>query len=121
MKSILLIILGLAAGSFSGLVGVGGGIVLIPALVFGFGMSQQMAQGTTLAVLIPPVGILAAWAYYQKGFVDIKVAALICLGFLFGGYIGSKLAVGLSSDMLQKIFGCFLLIVASKMLFFSGK
>jgi len=111
------IILGLAAGVLSGLVGIGGGILIIPALVLIFGFTQQTAQGTTLALMVPPIGILAAWAYYQQGYVDLKVAGLICLGFVLGGYFGAKLAISVPKDMLQKIFGGFLLLVSLKMLF----
>ena len=110
------IILGLLAGILSGVVGIGGGIVIVPALVFIFGMSQVEAQGTTLALLIPPIGILAAWSYYTRGFVNIKVALLIIAGFLVGGLIGGKIAVGLPNAVLQKIFGTVLLLVAIKML-----
>ncbi len=116
-KFISLIALGLISGAFSGLVGVGGGVIMIPALVYAFGFSQQMAQGTTLAVLIPPVGILAAITYYQKGFIDIKTAALIALGFAIGALFGARLAVNLPTQVLQKIFAVFLLLVSCKMLF----
>ena len=111
------VILGLAAGVLSGLVGIGGGILIIPALVFLFGFTQQTAQGTTLALMVPPIGILAAWTYYQQGYVDIKAAGLICAGFVIGGYFGAKLAVSIPKDLLQKIFGGFLLLVSLKMLF----
>lgn len=109
------IILGILAGILSGVVGIGGGIIIVPALVFVFGMSQLEAQGTTLALLIPPVGILAAWSYYTHGFVDVKVALLIIIGFLLGGLIGGKIAVGLPNAVLQKIFGVVLLLVSIKM------
>jgi uncharacterized membrane protein YfcA len=99
------------------LVGIGGGILIIPALVFLFGFTQQQAQGTTLALMVPPIGILAAWTYYTQGYVDVKVAGLICAGFVVGGYFGAKLAVGIPKDLLQKIFGGFLLLVSLKMLF----
>jgi len=110
------IILGVLAGILSGVVGIGGGIVIVPALVFMFGMSQLEAQGTTLALLIPPIGILAAWTYYTHGYVNIKIALLIIAGFLVGGLIGGKIAVGLPNEVLQKVFGAFLLIVSVKML-----
>lgn len=102
--------LGLIAGTFSGIVGLGGGVIIVPALVFLFGLSQQQAQGTTLALMVPPIGILAAYAYYQQGYVDIKIAALVCLGFIFGGWLGAKFAVGLSQNVLQKylLYHCFL-------------
>ncbi|MEO8230655.1 MAG: sulfite exporter TauE/SafE family protein [Ignavibacteriota bacterium] len=116
-KEVLLIILGLAAGTFSGIVGLGGGIIIVPALVFLFGFSQQQAQGTTLALMVPPIGILAAYAYYQHGFVDVKIAALICLGFIVGGWLGAKIAVNLSQNTLQKIFAVSLFLVSIKMFF----
>jgi len=116
-KEVLYIVLGLVAGTFSGIIGLGGGVVIIPALVFLFGMTQQQAQGTTLALMVPPIGILAAYRYYQNGNVDIKVAALICLGFIFGGWIGAKLAVNLPQDALKKIFAVSLFLISIKMFF----
>lgn len=111
------IILGLVAGSLSGLIGIGGGIIIIPALVFLYGLSQHQAQGTTLALMVPPVGILAAYSYYKNGHVDIKMAALICLGFFFGGFFGAKFANLIPSMVLQKVFGSALLLIALKMIF----
>lgn len=111
------IVLGLVAGILSGLVGIGGGIVIVPALVILFGFSQHSAQGTTIALMVPPIGILAAWAYYTQGHVDLKAAAIICLGFVFGGYFGAKLAIALPKFYLEKIFGIALLLVSLKMLF----
>jgi uncharacterized membrane protein YfcA len=110
------LLLGLAAGAFSGLVGVGGGIIIVPALVFLFGLSQHQAQGTTLALLLPPIGLLAFWQYYKQGYVDIKIAALICIGFFFGGLIGAKFATGLPTKVLEKIFGLVLLLISLRML-----
>lgn len=112
------IILGLAAGTLSGLIGIGGGIIIIPALVFLFGLSQHTAQGTTLALMVPPVGILAAWTYYKCGFVDLKIAGLICVGFFFGGLIGAKFATAIPTAILEKIFGASLFLVSIKMMFF---
>jgi uncharacterized membrane protein YfcA len=111
------LLLGVVAGILSGLVGIGGGIIIVPALVILFGLSQHQAQGTTLAVLVPPVGILAAWAYYKQGYVDIRIAAFIALGFLFGSIFGAKLAINLSNVVLEKIFGVALLLIAMKMIF----
>lgn len=108
--------LGLLAGILSGLLGIGGGILLIPALVFIAGLTQRQAQGTTLALMIPPIGLLAAWDYYKKGYVDLKIAGLICLGFFFGGLLGAKLAGVVSATMLKKLFGAALLITALKMI-----
>ena len=115
--SLLYIILGLIAGIVSGLIGIGGGVMIVPSLIFWFGFSQQEAQGTTLGLLVPPIGILAAWTYYQQGYVNLKVAALICLGFVLGGFLGAKIAVILPSKVLEKVFGIVLLSIALKMIF----
>jgi hypothetical protein len=111
------LLLGLAAGILSGLIGIGGGILIVPALVFLFGFTQQQAQGTTLALLVPPIGIFAAWAYYQKGFVDIRVAAIIAAGFIAGSLFGARFATGISNDILGKVFGTFLVLIGLKMIF----
>ncbi len=116
MNIVCYIALGLMAGTLSGLVGIGGGILIIPALVFFFGFSQQQAQGTTLALLVPPIGLLAAWTYYKHGFVDLRVAALICAGFVFGGLLGAKLATHLSNPILERTFGVVLLLISLKMI-----
>ncbi|MEM7761304.1 MAG: TSUP family transporter [Cyanobacteria bacterium P01_A01_bin.40] len=115
--SLLYVVLGLLAGILSGLIGIGGGVMIVPSLIFWFGFSQQEAQGTTLGLLVPPIGILAAWTYYQQGYVNVKVAALICLGFILGGLLGAKVAVVLPSEILEKIFGVALLLIALKMIF----
>lgn len=114
------ILLGLFAGAFSGLVGIGGGVVITPALVLFFGLSQLQAQGTTLAaILVLPVGLLAAYTYWKAGFVDIKVASLICMGFFVGGLFGARLATSLSNAVLTKVFGVAMLLIAVRMLFFT--
>ena len=110
--------IGLFAGILSGLIGIGGGIIIIPVLVFLFSFSQHEAQGTTLAMMVPPIGILAAWTYYKNGYVNLPVAMFLCLGFLFGGLIGAKFATTISNIMLQKIFGTALLLIGLKMMFF---
>jgi len=121
MMSILLyLLLGLVAGTFSGLIGIGGGTIILPVLVFLFGLSQHQAQGTTLALLVPPIGLLAAWTYYKQGYVDLHVAALICIGFLFGGLVGAKLATKLSNVVLERVFGVALLLISLKMIFARG-
>ncbi len=117
MSLLLYILLGAFAGALSGLIGIGGGVIIVPSLIFLFGFSQQDAQGTTLGLLVPPIGILAAWTYYQQGYVNLKVAALICLGFVLGGLLGAKLAINLPSNILEKVFGIALLLVALKMIF----
>lgn len=113
---LLFILLGLAAGILSGLVGIGGGVLIVPALIFIVGMTQHEAQGTTLAMMVPPIGILAAWTYYKNGYVDLKVAGLLCIGFVIGGLIGAKAANSLSSPMLEKVFGVVLLVVSIKLI-----
>jgi hypothetical protein len=110
------LILGLLAGALSGLIGLGGGFVIVPALVFIFGFSQHQAQGTTLALLVPPIGIFAAWTYYSNGFVDIKVAAFIAAGFVLGSLLGARYAMNLSSGTLEKIFGVALVLIGLKMI-----
>ena len=110
------IILGLVAGGLSGLVGIGGGVLIVPVLVFLFGFSQQQAQGTTLALMVPPIGLLAAWTYWKQGLVDVRVALLICAGFIIGGLLGAKLATNLSNPVLEKVFGVVMLLISIKMI-----
>jgi len=118
MTNILLyLLLGLVVGIFSGLIGIDGGIILVPALIFFFGLSQHQAQGTTLALMVPPIELLAAWTYYKQGYVDFKIAVFICIGFFCGGLLGAKLAIGLSNEILTKVFGIILLLIAIKMIF----
>jgi len=114
---IILIIIGLAAGVLSGLVGVGGGLIIVPALVYFVAFSQKAAQGTSLGILLLPVGILAVMQYYQKGFIDVKVVLIVSAGFLIGGWFGSRLAVSLPTATIKKIFAIFMLLTALKMLF----
>lgn len=113
---LLLTIIGLAAGILSGLVGVGGGIIIVPALVFFLGFSQQEAQGTSLGLLLLPVGILAVINYYNKGHIDIKVVAVMSVAFVIGGWLGSKWAISLSQETLRKIFAVILFYTAFRML-----
>ncbi len=116
MNIFLCLVVGLAAGALSGLLGIGGGIIIVPALVFLFGLSQHQAQGTTLALMVPPIGLLAAWTYYKAGNVDLKIAGFICLGFFVGGLLGAIYADSLSGTLLRKIFGLVFLIIALKMI-----
>lgn len=113
---LLLILIGLSAGLVGGGLGVGGGIVIVPALMFLFGYSQHQAQGTSLAFMLPPIGILAAYNYYKEGHIDIKVSLILCLAFVVGAYIGSLVSVNLPAKTLKKIFGFFMLFVAIKMI-----
>lgn len=114
---LILLCIGLFAGILSGMVGIGGGIVIVPALVYFMGMSQQEAQGTSLAVLLLPVGILAVYLYYNAGYVDVKSALIIALTFVIGGFVGSKIAISIDQNMLKKVFGVFMLLLSLKMLF----
>ncbi len=114
---IILIVIGIIAGALSGMIGIGGGIIIIPALVFALGFSQQSAQGTTLALMVPPIGFLAAWSYYKEGFVDIKAAAFICVGFVLGSYFGARFATSIPQEALKKIFSVILILIAVKMFF----
>lgn len=110
------VLLGVVAGFFSGLIGIGGGVLIVPALVFIFGLSQHQAQGTTLAMLVPPVGLLAAWVYYRQGHVDLHIALPICIGFFLGGLFGARLATDLSNVMLERVFGVALFAIGLKMI-----
>ena len=110
------LVLGLGAGIFSGLIGVGGGVIIVPALVLLFGLSQHQAQGTTLAMLVPPVGLLAAWTYYREGYVHLPIAGWLCLGFFLGGFLGAKAAAALSDVTLERAFGVALLAISVKMI-----
>jgi hypothetical protein len=114
---LILIAIGITAGIMAGMLGIGGAIIMVPALVFFMGVSQQTAQGTSLAVMLPPIGIIAAYNYYKAGQVNIKFALILAAAFLIGTYFGSKLALNLPEPLLKKIFGIVLLLVAAKMLF----
>ncbi|MCX5694786.1 MAG: TSUP family transporter [Candidatus Omnitrophica bacterium] len=116
MVQILYVILGVFAGLLSGLLGIGGGLVLIPALVFIFGLTQLQAQGTTLALMVPPIGLLAAIRYYQSGNVKLGMAGFICLGFFVGGLLGANLVQNLPEVLIRKTFAVFLLFVSLRML-----
>ena len=113
-----LLAIGFGAGILSSMVGIGGGTVIVPSLVLMFAISQKMAQGTSLAMMIPPIGILAVINYYKSGYVDFKMAGILCLGFVLGGYLGSKIALQLPENLLKKIFAVYLIIIAAKYLFF---
>ncbi|HLX13106.1 MAG TPA: sulfite exporter TauE/SafE family protein [Bacteroidota bacterium] len=117
MQIVLFSLLGLAGGLFSGALGIGGATVLVPLLVYVMGFDQHKAQGTTTALLLPPLGLLAFLEYYRAGHVDIKAAGLMCLGMLLGGYFGAMLANHLPADWLRKIFGGVMMLVSLNMIF----
>jgi uncharacterized membrane protein YfcA len=114
---VALIIIGLASGALSGLVGVGGGIIIVPALIFFLAFTQKEAQGTSLGILLLPVGILGVIQYYKQGQIDFRVVLIVSLGFLVGNYFGSKLSLSLSDIALKRIFAVVLIIIAFKILF----
>ena len=119
IQTILIIIMvGLAAGMLSGLVGVGGGIIIVPALVYFIGFSQKTAQGTSLALIMLPVGIFGVLHYYKQGHVDYKIVGLLAIGFLAGSFFGSKVALSISQETLMKVFAVLMIVIAVKMLFF---
>jgi len=114
---LILIIIGMMAGVFGGMFGVGGAIVMIPAMVYFLGVDQHTAQGTSLAVMLPPIGLFAAYNYYKAGQVDIWYAGIIAVSFMLGGYFGSMIALNLPENLMKKIFGIFLLLTALKLIF----
>jgi uncharacterized protein len=112
MMILAILLLGLGVGVLVGLLGIGGGVVLVPAMVYLLGMDQHMAQGTSLLILLPPLGLGALIAYWKRGQVDLVSGILCALGMLIGGYLGSRIALPLSSRNLKGFFGSFLMAVA---------
>jgi uncharacterized protein len=113
---ILLVLIGLFAGVFSGIVGLGGGLIIIPALIYLLHMDQYGAQGTSLAMMLPPIGLMAAFNYYKAGALNIKYAMILAAAFFIGGYFGSRFALSIPADTLRKIFAFALILVAVRML-----
>ena len=114
---VLLLITGLLAGFIAGGFGVGGGIIIVPVLLFVFGLTQHEAQGTSFAVLLFPVGILGAWNYYKNGFVNVRFMIILVIAFVAGSYLGSLLSVHLPAKVLRKAFAVLMLVAGLKMLF----
>ncbi len=112
----MFILLGLAAGALSGLVGIGGGVLIAPLLVLLFNFSQKTAQGTTLALLVPPIGIFAALTYYRQGYVNLYAAGFIVIGFVIGSLLSARYVTHLSNETVTRLFAVFLLLVAVKLL-----
>jgi len=110
------LLLGIVAGILSGLFGIGGGVVIVPLLVMLFGLSQQTAQGTTLAMLSIPVSLVAAINYTKAEMVDWKIAVLLAIGFMLGGFFGSKFAIGIDGALMKKMFAVLMIVLAVKML-----
>ena len=115
---LLLLLVGLIAGILSGLVGVGGGIIMVPALVIFLGFTQKQAQGTSLGIMLLPVGILAVIQYYKQGYINFNSVFIISAAFVVGGFLGSKLALNISDEKMKKVFAIVLMLVSLKMLFF---
>jgi len=115
---LIIILVGIAAGILGGLVGVGGGIIIVPALVYFIGFSQKTAQGTSLGLIMLPVGILGVLQYYKQGHVDFRVVGILAVGFLAGSYFGSKIALSLPQATVKKVFALLMILIAIKMLFF---
>lgn len=117
---LILLLIGFLAGILSGLIGVGGGIIIVPGLVYLLGMTQHGAQGTSLALMLPPIGILAAMNYYKAGALNMKFALIIAIAFIIGGYFGSKISIEIISETtMKKVFGIIMLVAAIKLVFFS--
>ena len=113
----LMLLLGAVVGAFSGVVGIGGGILFVPALVWLIGMDQHRAQGTSLGALLAPVGLFAFWEYYRAGNADIRIAALLAVGFAIGAYFGAVWAQAIPDVLLRRVFAATLIIVGARMLF----
>ena len=118
---VVLILIGICAGVLSGFIGVGGGIVIVPALVYFLGVSQHMAQGTSLALMLPPIGVLAVYNYYRAGEVNFSYALIIAVAFIIGGFIGSKISLRLSPHIVKLSFGIIMLYAAIRMVYGSIK
>lgn len=111
------ILIGIGAGVAGGFFGIGGATIMVPALIYFFKFTQHQAQGTTLAAMIPPIGILAAWRYYSQGNVNVLAAVCLAGGFLIGGYAGAMLVEHVPDILLKRLFGVFLLSVGLRMIF----
>jgi uncharacterized membrane protein YfcA len=118
---LILLAIGICAGILSGFVGVGGGIIIVPALIYFLGFSQHGAQGTSLALMLPPIGLLAVYNYHQAGVINFKYAAIIAIAFVLGGFLGSKLSLRLSPSGVKFIFGWMMLYVAVRFIWTSWK
>ncbi len=116
MQILTLLGVGLVAGVFAGMFGIGGGLVIVPALLFIVKMKEVEAIGTSLAALIPPVGLLGAIEYYRNGFINVRFALLVALGLFIGAYFGAKIMVNLPPTLIRRIYGTFLMVIALRML-----
>ena len=117
VREVLFLGLGILAGTLSGMFGIGGGVIIIPGLILLAGLSQHEAQGTTLAILLLPIGLFAVMKYHMGGHVHFYIALFICIGFFIGGWLGANIAVGIPNLTLRKAFGVFLMIIAAYTIF----
>jgi len=113
---LILLTIGLFAGFLSGTLGIGGGLIIVPSLVFILGMTQHQAQGTSLAMMLAPIGIMAAYNYYREGYVNVKYAIILALAFILGAWLGSLFSASLSDSVLKKIFGVLMLAAGMEMI-----
>ena len=113
---IILVLIGITAGILSGFIGIGGGIIIVPGLIYLLGFTQIQAQGTSLALMLPPIGILAFMHYYKAGNVDLKVASVVAVTFVVGGFFGAKLAHKLDQNIVKIIFGAIMLLISIKLI-----
>jgi hypothetical protein len=116
MTTFLLLAIGLVAGVFAGMFGIGGGLIIVPALLFILGLKELEAIGTSLAALIPPVGLLGAAEYYRNGHMNLRYAGLVALGLFVGAYFGARIMVSLPPELIRRLYGVFLLVIAARML-----
>jgi uncharacterized membrane protein YfcA len=113
---LILALIGLVAGTLGGMVGLGGGLIIVPAMMYLLGADQKTAQGTSIAIMLPPIGLFAAINYYKAGYINVKYAAIIAVTFLLGGYLGSKLAIALPEAVIKKVFAALMIVTALKMM-----
>ena len=118
---VTLLLIGVAAGCLSGFIGIGGGLLIVPALMYFMGMSQMAAQGTSLALMLPPIGALAVMNYWRADEVDLRAAGIMVVAFVIGGYFGSRLALSLNPMKVRLAFGIIMLYVAVRMVWGAGK
>jgi len=114
---VIILVIGVFAGMLSGFIGVGGGLIVVPCLIYILGVNQHMAQGTSLAMMLPPIGAIAVYNYYKAGHVDFRVAAILCISFIVGSYFGSKIALAISPAQIKKVFGILIILLGIKMVF----
>jgi hypothetical protein len=112
---LILLLIGVFAGMLSGFVGVGGGILIVPALVYALGYTQHMATGTSLAIMLPPIGVLAVYNYYRSGNINLMAAMVIAAAFFVGAYFGSKLSISLDAKVVKRVFGAVMLLASLKL------